>query len=711
MVGHDIQGAAPKQRIWAVGGGKGGIGKSHIAANFAISLACLGKNVVAVDLDLGNANMHTCFGIRYPQRTLSDFISGECRDLNELLIDTSIYNLKFISGSGGIVGSANPWHAQKLKLLRYLEKLRVDDIVLDLGAGTSYNIIDFFLGASDHILVTTPETPSIQSVYNFMRICLFRKLYAILHKNNRAWNIVEKAKTPSTDGSIVKMQTLLESVEPMAPESIAEYMDFLKTFSPTLVMNMVMKKDEVKLGTGLTAIIKRYLDVDVRYVGGISFDKEVRKAIEEERPYLLNSPRSQPAKDFVEVAPRIMGANSTEATIKDRIQREVLRLSKSYGERVVEAEQLEVDPAIYVTDRVKSAEAPKTKETSGFFSFKANTWSKIAIDIGTTSTRIYVKGRGIVIHEPTLMSIEENTGKVVALGYDTKAMIDRAHSGIRIVAPLESGAITDYADVKKLVQEFIKRAKRSTILIRPGVVLTIPMGLTSVERKAVQEFITELGAREIHLVYGPFAAAVGAGLPVDVPTASMLVNIGGGSISAVVISISGIVTHAVRRIGSNDVDKAITRYLRDTHNFMVGNQTAEWIKINYAQATKVERDHQFTVRGQDVAQGIPKTLSVSTREIREAIAKPVNDIVAVIQRLLESVPPELSGDLVDRGMVLTGGGSYLKGMDKLITDTTGIGVRIALNATTAAVEGAGRMLDDFSTYKKFFVENVETHTE
>ncbi|MBT4482588.1 MAG: P-loop NTPase, partial [Candidatus Latescibacteria bacterium] len=181
------------QHIWAVGGGKGGIGKSLIASNFAIVLASLGKNVVAVDLDLGNANMHTCLGVRYPQKTLGDFLSGKVHDLNEIILDTSLYNLKFIGGSGGIMGSANPWYAQKLKLLRYLENLHVDHIVLDLGAGTSYNIIDFFLGATDHLLITTPEMTSIQSVYNFVRICMFRKLRSIFHKNSNAWSIVEKA--------------------------------------------------------------------------------------------------------------------------------------------------------------------------------------------------------------------------------------------------------------------------------------------------------------------------------------------------------------------------------------------------------------------------------------------------------------------------------------------------------------------------------------
>jgi len=697
------------QRIWAVGGGKGGVGKSIIAANFSILLASLGKNVVAIDLDLGNANMHSCLGIRYPQKTLIDFLNGRVRDLNELLLDTSIYNLRFISGAGGIMGSANPWHSQKLKLLRYLEKLHVDHIVMDLGAGTSYNTIDFFLGATDYILVSTPENTAIQSVYNFVRICLFRKLHTILRKHDRAWNIVESAKSPTPDGEIMKIGELLDSIEKVAPESVAEFREFQKSFRPHLIMNMIMKKDEWRLGVGLKEVIKRYLDIDIDYSGSISFDKIVRKSITAEVPYCINDPRARPTQDLLKAFPKVFGNHSGDIPVMELAEREIKRVSKSFGTRIVESNRMEVDPSIYVVDKVTTFEPVEEKDFTGFFNFKASTWSKIAIDIGTTTTQIFIRGRGIILNEPSIMSIEENTGKVVALGYDAKAMIGRSHSGIKIISPMESSAITDYTDVKKMIQEFIKRAKRSTILIRPGVILTIPLGLTSVERKAVQEFIGELGARETHLVYEPVAAAVGAGLPVDVPKASMLVNVGGGSISAVVISVSGLVNHASTRVGSTAIDHAIIRYLRDRHNFYIGGQTAEWVKINFAQATKITRERKFIIRGQDLTNGIPKTLSIGTGEIREAIRKPVNSMMRVIQHLLENVPPELSGDLVDRGMTLTGGGALLQGFGELITETTGIKVRIAPNAETAAIEGAGRMLEDFKFYGKFFVENIDTH--
>ena len=699
------------QHIWAIGSGKGGVGKSVIATSFAIVLASLGKHVIAVDLDLGNANMHTLLGIKYPRRTLIDFLKGDIKNLNEIILDTSLYTLKFISGSGGIMGSANPWHAQKLKLIRYLKNLHVDHIVLDLGAGTTYNTIDFFLNATDHILVTTPETTSIQSVYNFIRICIFRKMYSLFHKNNILWEMVESAKVPTIRGESVRIQNLLDSLNSKAPDSTNNFKAFQKTFHPHLIMNMVLKKDEAGLGYGLKEVIKDYLDIDIAYDGSIAYDKIIRESLSCEIPSIINAPKARSTSDFIDIIPNILGNNSLGSTMREIIEREIKQAHNTFRSRMIESHKMDVDPSVYVIDKVNTFETPDHKESSGLLSIKSSTWSKIAIDIGTSTTQIYVKDRGIVLNEPSFISIDENTGKVVALGYEAKSMLGRSHSGMKIISPMESGSVSDYTDVRKMIQGFMKRAKKSTILIRPGVVLTIPLGLTSVERKAVQEFIEDLGAHETHLVYEPVAASVGAGLPVDVPQASMLVNIGGGSISVVVVSISGIVCHVSKRIGSCTVDRAIVRYLRDNHNFFIGDQTAEWVKINFAQVIKIKRDKRFEVRGQDLKNSIPKSLTIGSAEIREAIFKPVQDMLKVIMNLLERVPPELSGDLVDRGMVLTGGGAYLTGLDQLIADSTGIKVRIAGNAQTAAVEGAGRMLDDFKFYKKFFADTMENQIE
>ena len=700
----------PKRKIWAFASGKGGVGKTLLASNLSIIFANLGESVVAVDLDLGNANMHTCLGLKYPGRTLINFLNGDIKDLNNIVIDTPIYNLKLISGCGGIVGSANPWHTQRIKLIRHLEQLHVDNIVLDLGAGTSYNTIDFFLGATKHIMVTTPETTSIQSCYNFIRICVFRELHSLFRNNNRAWKIIEKAKVPSSDGDIYKIQDILKEIKELAPDEVAKFEDFQRCFKPFLIMNMVMKKSESKLGWGIKEVVKRYLDVDVNYVGSISFDKGIRESLSIETPYIIKSPRARAASDIFALIPAILENTAEKFFIKETVQRELKRTSKTYINRIVESNRQEVDPSIYAIDKVKTSQEHENSKLGGFFNFKPTTWSKIAIDLGTSNTLIYVKNRGIILNEPSLISIEENTGKVVALGHEAKAMTGRAHSGIVVLSPMESGAISNYTDVKKMIMEFIKLAKKSTILIRPGVVLTIPPALTSVEKRAFTEFVKDLGAREVNLVYEPLAAAIGAGLPVDMPKASMLVSMGGGSISAIVVSISGIVAMSSERIGGKVLDRYIVRYLREKHNFVIGDQTAEWIKINFGQAMKFERDKRFMIRGQDLTQGIPKTLSINNAEIREAIEKPVNDLLKVILNLLEKVPPELAGDLVDRGMTLTGGGAYLKGFDKLITERTGVKVRIASNAYTATIEGAGRMLNDLNLYKRFFVEHTGVHS-
>ncbi len=699
-----------RQRIWAVGSGKGGVGKSLFSANLAILLANLDQSVVGVDLDLGNANMHTFLGIKYPQKSLVDFVTGRIKDLNEIIIDTPIFNLKLICGSSGIVGSANPVHAQKLKLIRYLENLHVDNVVVDLGAGTSYNTVDFFLAATDNIVVTTPDTISLQSIYNFLRICVFRKLHSLFRNNWKTSEILERAKVPTPNGVNIKIQTVLEELNAIDPDGVSRFKEFQKHFKPTLVVNMILKKSEHKLGFGIQEVVKRYLDIDVTYAGGISYDNEIRDSLSAGVPHIINAPKAVSSVEIASIVPKIIGdSSSSRSFMKETIQRELTSARKTYTQRIVEHANLEVDPSIYAVDKIRNTgELKAVDESSDFFKMlKPASWSNIAIDLGTSNTLIYVKGRGIILNEPSIMSLEEHTGKIVALGSEAKAMTGRVHSGIKIVSPLEHGAIQDYTDVKKMILEFIKLAKKSAIFIRPTVVLTIKPNLTSVEKRAFSEFVKGIGAREVHLIYEPLASAIGAGLPVDIPKASMLVNIGGGSITAIVISISGIVAIASERVGGKYIDSSITRYLRDKHNFVIGDQTAEWIKINFGQALKIKRDSIFKVRGQDIEQGIPLAMSINTAEIREAISKPVERMIKVIRDLLEKVPPELSADLVDRGMVLTGGCAFLMGFDKLITERTGIKVTIAHNAKTATVEGAGRILDNLNMYKKFFIEEID----
>jgi len=391
----------PNQRIWAVGGGKGGVGKSLFSTNLAVILTELGHNVIAIDLDLGNANMHTALGVRYPRWTLIDFLNGKAKNLHEILLDTSLFNLKFISGAGGIIGSANMWHTQKLKLMRYIEKLHADHIVLDLGAGTSYNTIDFFISATDHVIVTTPESPSIQSAFNFIRISIFRKLHSLFSHSKQAIELINNSKAPAADGSIIKMKEVVEALGKIDPENTQRYLDFKRDFKPYIVLNMILRNDEVKLGNGIEEVIKRYLDVNAEFAGSISFDNIIRESVEAEMPYIIKAPKSRPTNELISIIPKLLGNSSNAAGMKDIIQREVRNTSKDYGTRVIESSNKSVDPSIYVRDKVNKVDNDKSETSGGFFNFKPNTWSKIAIDLGTSNTRIFIKDRGIVLNEPS----------------------------------------------------------------------------------------------------------------------------------------------------------------------------------------------------------------------------------------------------------------------------------------------------------------------
>ena len=694
-----------ERSIWAVASGKGGVGKSLVSANFAICLACLRESVIAIDLDLGNTNLHSYLGIKYPLRTLANFFAGDVSDINEIAYDTPIYNLKLIPGAGGILGTSNPAHAQKLKLIRYIEHLQAENILLDLSAGSSYNTIDFYLSANSHILVVTPEPTSIQSSYNFLRICLFRKLNLIFANTSAALETIDREKNPAVGGEIFKMETLLGRLEKIDPYGVAEFRSFQRRFRPHVVFNMIMKNQEVKYGYGFCDVVKKFLDIPARFAGSLPYETGIRDSLSAGIPHVIYTPRSPFSQSLMTLSETLLDGSIHKSLVQETLKREIPRFGRSYQQRIVEPVRRNVDPSVDAAIRVQDAAVMEKTDSRPSWSFAANSWSKIAIDLGTTYTRIFVNGRGIILNEPSLICLEENTGKIVALGLEAKSMTGRAHSGINVLSPLESSAITDYTDVKRMVMEFMRQAKRSTILIRPGVLLTIQPGLTSLEKRAFLDFIKELGAREVHLVYQPLAAAIGAGLPVDVPRASMVVNIGGGSITAIVISLSGIVAMASDKVGGKQIDNHIIRYLRENHNFCIGEQTAEWIKINYGQAMKVGRDSKIDIRGQDIIMGVPDTLSISTAEIREAISKPITKMLNVIRDLLERVPPELSADLVDRGMTLTGGGSLLTGLDRLITEKTGLTAKIAPNALTATIEGAGRMLADFNSFSRFFVQD------
>ena len=239
-------------------------------------------------------------------------------------------------------------------------------------------------------------------------------------------------------------------------------------------MNMVLREEESRIGWGIRDVVKRYLNVDVIYAGSISFDKIIRESLISEIPFIVNYPDSKPSNEFYTLAARMLNNGPGQESVREIVQREIKRTGKTYANRVVQSRSQSVDPSIYLPDRLRSSGPEERKESSGLFSFKTGAWSRIAIDLGTANTRLFVKGRGMILNEPSLLSIEEGTGKIVAIGRESKAMLGRSHSGISIIAPMEKGAVSDYTDVKRMVSEFIRVAKRSAILIRPGVVLTVP---------------------------------------------------------------------------------------------------------------------------------------------------------------------------------------------------------------------------------------------
>ena len=700
-----------RRKIWAIGSGKGGVGKSIMAAALGIGLSKLGQRVIAIDLDFGNANLHSFLSVKYPRRTIADFLSGKFNDMNSILIDTPITSLKLISGIGGNLLSSNPWHAQKLKIMRYIDRLEADHIIIDLGAGTSYNTIDFFLSASDPIVITTPETTAIQNVYNFLRTSIFRILQNTFRPDKEIRSIVEKVREPTRDGNIIIMDDIKQELNNKNPEAYEKLSKLLDNFHPNLIMNMVLSTEETKFGPSIRDVVKKYLGIRLDYSGYISFDKSIRSFISSGILFLVEKPNSKAAIDILNILPRIITKNETERHSVDEILKRELRREKDrYATKLSDKSEYSVDPSVSIADELDRTVSSSESELSSkesvlpYIKMKNITlWSKIAIDLGTTNTRFYVKDKGIVLNEPSMIAIEEDTSRVMAVGNDAKTMYGRSHEGIQVQIPVSFGAIADFRDVQTMLNEFLRIARRSIMLIRPSLIITIPMGITEVEKRAVVQLGKGLGAREIFLVYKIVAAAIGAGLPVDIPGASMIVNVGGSTTSIAVISLSGIVEEVSVRMGGKQIDQAIIRHFREEHNFLIGEQTSEWLKINYGSAIPKKSTRQMKIRGQDISLGIPRTFKVSVNEIQRAMARSVHVVLNCILQLLEKLPPELSSDLLDRGCTLTGGGSLLNNLGKLIEQNTGLHASLAPDAPTAAVEGIGQMLDDFSRYSKFFV--------
>lgn len=333
------------------------------------------------------------------------------------------------------------------------------------------------------------------------------------------------------------------------------------------------------------------------------------------------------------------------------------------------------------------------------FKFLSSLGSAVGIDLGTANTLVYVQDKGIVVQEPSVVAIMRSTGKVLAVGDEAKSMLGRTPGDIIAVRPLRHGVIADFNITQKLLVHFIRKAIFSRSLIKPKVVIGVPSVITEVEKRAVISAATEAGAREVYLIEEPMAAAIGSGLPVSEPTGSMVVDIGGGTTDIAVISLGGIVCSQAIRIGGDEMDESIIQYVRRTYNLIIGERMAEKIKVVVGSAMDIKGIEEMHIKGRDVLTGLPKALLLSAEEIRTALAEPVAAIVEAVQITLEQTPPELAADIMERGIMLTGGGSLLRGLDQLLSRETGIPVCIADEPLACVANGTGKALDSLQLIK------------
>jgi rod shape-determining protein MreB len=329
--------------------------------------------------------------------------------------------------------------------------------------------------------------------------------------------------------------------------------------------------------------------------------------------------------------------------------------------------------------------------------------SDIGIDLGTANTIIYVKGQGIVLSEPSVVAIEKGSGKLVAVGADAKEMLGRTPDEIRAIRPLKDGVIADFEITEKLLSTFIRRVIRHRYLLKPRIIISVPSGITEVEKRAVRDSAENAGGREVFLIQEPMAAAIGVGLPVDQPSGSMVIDIGGGTSEIAVIALSGIVNNISIRIGGDEMDEAITLYLKKNYNLLIGERTAEEIKMLVGSAYPMNEENSIEIKGRDLVEGIPKTLKISSAQIREALSEPVEAIIEAVKQALEQTPPELSADILDRGIIITGGGALLKGMDKRLRDETNLGVNVADEPLICVAEGTGIVLSNMPKYSRILI--------
>lgn len=324
----------------------------------------------------------------------------------------------------------------------------------------------------------------------------------------------------------------------------------------------------------------------------------------------------------------------------------------------------------------------------------------IGIDLGTANTLVYVKGQGIVLMEPSVVAVQTGTNNVLAVGEEAKRMLGRTPGSIMAIRPLKDGVIADFDITESMLRYFIRKVHNRRALVAPRVVIAVPSGITEVEKRAVKDSAEQAGARLVYLIEEPMAAAIGVGLPVQEPAANMIIDVGGGTTEVAIISLAGIVVTRSVRVGGDEMDEAIIQYLKRNYNLMVGERTAEEIKISIGSAYPLKEEMALEVKGRDLIAGLPKTLRITSEEVREALSESISTIVEAVRITLERCPPELSADLVDRGIIMTGGGALLRGFPRLVSEETGLPVHLADEPLKTVALGTGKVLDELYFLQK-----------
>ena len=326
--------------------------------------------------------------------------------------------------------------------------------------------------------------------------------------------------------------------------------------------------------------------------------------------------------------------------------------------------------------------------------------SDLAVDLGTANTLVYVKGKGIVLREPSVVAVSQGNGQVLAVGAEAKQMLGRTPGNIHAIRPMKDGVIANFEITESMIRHFIQKVHNRKALVRPRIIIAVPSGITQVEKRAVRDSAESAGAREVYLIEEPMAAAIGVGLPVQEPSGNMIVDIGGGTTEVAVISMSGIVFSKSVRVAGDVMDEVIVNYIKKKYNLLIGERTAENIKIKIGNVHPTGNNESFEGKGRDLVAGIPKTLLITEDNVREALAETINQIIHAVKVTLERTPPELAADIVDKGIVLAGGGSMIKGLDVLLREETGLPISLAEDPLSAVVLGTGKVLDEIELLKK-----------